>query len=93
MDAMQHGLGALLTLGLLAGVLWWLRSRGMARFDFKLPQGAKARRMRAIERLALTPQHSLHLVEVEGRTMLIAASPGGCFVLDSLTPKEGAGPR
>ena len=38
--------------------------------------------MQAIERLSLTPQHSLHLVSVGGRVLLIAVSPGGCTVLD-----------
>jgi len=38
--------------------------------------------MQAIERLSLTPQHSLHLVSVSGRVLLIAVSPGGCSLLD-----------
>jgi flagellar biogenesis protein FliO len=84
MDAMQHGLGALLTLLLLAGALWWLRSKGLAQFAVKLPGGGKGRRMKTIERLSLTPQHSLHLVEVGGRRLLIAASPGGCSILDGI---------
>jgi flagellar biogenesis protein FliO len=32
--------------------------------------------------MSLTPQHSLHLVRVEDRTMLIAASPSGCSILE-----------
>jgi len=31
----------------------------------------------------LTQQHSLHLVSVSGRILLIAVSPGGCSVLDA----------
>jgi flagellar biogenesis protein FliO len=85
MDPMQNGLAVLLTLSLLGGVLWWLRRRGMARFTGRFPSGTKTRRMKALERLALSPQHSLHLVEVEGRTVLIAASPGGCSILDTLS--------
>jgi flagellar biogenesis protein FliO len=38
--------------------------------------------LQSIERLPLTPQHSLHLVRVAGRTVLIAVSPGGCSLLD-----------
>jgi flagellar biogenesis protein FliO len=38
--------------------------------------------LQSIERLPLTAQHSLHLVRVAGRVILIAVSPGGCSVLD-----------
>jgi flagellar biogenesis protein FliO len=54
----------------------------MARFNGKGMGRGAARRMQTIERLALTPQHSLHLVNVSGRVLLIAVSPGGCSVLD-----------
>ena len=82
MDAMPQGLSVVLVLGLLGVMLWWLRSKGLAQFAMKLPQGSRAKHMKAIERLALTPHHSLHLVQVDGRTVLIAASPGGCSILD-----------
>jgi flagellar biogenesis protein FliO len=39
--------------------------------------------MRSIEQLRLTPQHSLHMVKVGERVMLVALSPGGCSVLNS----------
>jgi flagellar biogenesis protein FliO len=39
--------------------------------------------MKVVERLALTPQHSLHLVRVGERTILVAAFPGGCSRVDS----------
>jgi len=42
--------------------------------------------MQALERLALTPHHSLHLVSVGGRTLLVAISPGGCTVVDTVSP-------
>ena len=40
--------------------------------------------MQVIERLPLTPQHSLHLVSVGGRTLLVAVSPVGCTVVDGV---------
>jgi flagellar biogenesis protein FliO len=46
---------------------------------------SKRKSIQVIERLALTPQHSLHLVKVQDRTILIAASPAGCSLLESLT--------
>ncbi len=50
-------------------------------------KGARARRtgkaapIAVVGRLALTPQHSLHLVEVAGRTLLLATHASGCRLL------------
>ncbi len=43
----------------------------------------RARHLQSIERLPLTPQHSLHLVEAEGRRLLVAVHPAGCSVLEA----------
>ncbi len=67
---------------LLGASLYYLRSKGVARFVFKAPGMTAGRQLQSIERLPLTAQHSLHLVRVGGRTVLIAVSPGGCTVLD-----------
>ena len=90
MQEVQQFLGVLLALALLGGTLWWLRNKGMAQLSIKRA-GGKGRSIQVMERLALTPQHSLHLVRVEGRTLLIAASPGGCSILDGVPvpPTEG----
>ena len=85
MESIQQTLAVVLVLGLLGGVLWWLRRKGVAQFALKTPGIGKRRSIQVIERTALTPQHSLHLVRVEGRTMLIAASPGGCSILEGFT--------
>jgi|GEM_PF-573816 flagellar biogenesis protein FliO len=44
----------------------------------------RARSLEALDRLALSPQHTLHLVRVGDRALLIGAHPGGCTVLESL---------
>jgi flagellar biogenesis protein FliO len=89
METIQQTLVVLFVLGLLGATLYWLRSQGMARFNGKIGR-AGARRMQTIERLALGPQHSLHLVNVSGRVLLIAVSPGGCSVLDGEVHVEDA---
>lgn len=38
--------------------------------------------MQVLERLPLTPQHSLHLVRIDGRTLVVSSGPGGCTVLE-----------
>jgi flagellar biogenesis protein FliO len=82
MEAIQQTLVVVFVLGLLGATLYWLRGQGIARFGGKALARGATRRMQAIERLPLTPQHSLHLVNVGGRVLLIAVSPQGCSVLD-----------
>ena len=73
--------------GLLGGALWWLRRRGMA--DWRTA-GSPAR-MILVDRLRLTPQHSIHIVRVGKRNFLVAVHTGGCTLLDSL-PSEDLDP-
>ncbi|MCL6507340.1 MAG: flagellar biosynthetic protein FliO [Bryobacteraceae bacterium] len=61
--------------GWLAG-LW--RAPGRARAS-----GPRTR-MERIERLMLSPQHSLHLVRVAGRALLVGVSPAGIQVLERI---------
>jgi flagellar biogenesis protein FliO len=85
MESIQQALSVILVLALLGGTLWWLRRRGMAQFAFRTPGTGKRKSIQVVERMALTPQHSLHLVRVADRTMLIAASPAGCSILEGFT--------
>jgi len=78
----------LLVLALLAGVLWTLRNRGFAAFRFAGRQPSSAKRLQVIERLPLTPQHSLHLVRLADRVLLIGVAPSGCTLLDSSKPGD-----
>lgn len=82
MESIQQALTVFSVLALLACTLYWLRSRGLAQFSVKGLRGGTQRRMQSIERLPLGPQHSLHLVRIAGRVVLVAVSPGGCSILD-----------
>ena len=83
MEAIQQTLAVFCVLALLGGTLYWLRRKGLAQFNVKGMGRSTGRRMQTIERLSLSPQHSLHLVTVDGRTVLIAVSPGGCAVVET----------
>ncbi len=83
MEAIQQALTVFLVLLLLGGTLWWLRRKGIAGIGAGTRRGRRQRSMEILERLPLTPQHSLHLVRVANRVVLVAASPNGCSVLDS----------
>ena len=72
----------------LAAVLWIGKQRGMVQF----PGGrtAGARRMKVVERLPLTAQHALHLVQVEDKLLIVASAPGGCSVLGPVSNSAGS---
>lgn len=80
---LRQALSVLLVFVLLGLALWKLRQPGSVfRPPWRKP-GAKTRSIEAIERLALTPQHMLHLVRVEGRGLIVATHPHGCCFLES----------
>jgi flagellar biogenesis protein FliO len=88
MDFGQQITVVILVLALLGALVKIARVRGLAQFGITSRSG-KARRMEVLERLSLTPQHSLHLVTVDGRTVLVGVSPGGCQLLEK-QPGESA---
>jgi hypothetical protein len=77
-------LAVAVVLALLAGTLWKLRARPVA--------WAGPARLASAGRLALTPQHSLHLVRIGGREIVLVTHPHGCSVLSDnpADPTEGA---
>jgi len=80
MEIMRQILSVTAVLLLLAAALWWLRRRGLVRYGSR---GHAPRTLQTVERVALGPQHSLHLVRLAGRGLLVGVSPGGCAVLES----------
>jgi flagellar biogenesis protein FliO len=63
-------------------VLFVLRRQGTASLAGLRPtRGATPRRLEVIERLPLSAQHSLHLIRLDGRTLLLGLYPGGCNLL------------
>jgi flagellar biosynthetic protein FliO len=76
----------LLVFALLGGLLWFSKRRGLASFPLGPRRSANARRLEVLERVPLTPQHSLHLVRVAERTVLIATAPSSCTLLDAPVP-------
>ena len=90
MEGFQQMAAVIAVLGLLGISLWWLRRRGLA---VVLPARRSApRRLETLERLPLGPQHTLYLVRLGGRVLLVAASPAGCALVHSMDLGEiGAG--
>jgi len=80
---MEQLTAVIVVLGLLCGSLWLLKRKGWARTSFRRPARAGQPRLEVLDRLSLTPQHSLHLVRVADRTLLVGLSPQGCNLLES----------
>jgi flagellar biosynthetic protein FliO len=81
MEAIQQMAAVALVLLLLGATLWVLRRRGFA--GVTLGKKSSGRRMECLERLSLGPQHTLHLVRVGEKELLLALSPSGCSLLES----------
>jgi flagellar biosynthetic protein FliO len=82
-ELFQQFMIVLAVLGLLCGALWLLKRKGWARTGMRRSGDSGQPRLEVIDRLPLTPQHSLHLVRLADRTLLIGLSPNGCNLLES----------
>lgn len=78
----QQLMMVLAVFALLGGLLWLMRRRGGLAFS---PRRTGARQVEVLERVPLTPQHSLHLVRVAGKVVLIGTAPSACTLLDHST--------
>lgn len=85
-----------LVLGSLCALVWVMKRKGWARVGGAVGgagvgwlrgRSFTARNSQAqlevIERLVLTPQHSVHLIRLADRVLLVGLSPNGCNLLES----------
>lgn len=80
---MMELLSTILTWGLgAAGVTFYMAARKRRGAAGWFP-GRAAKQIEVVDRITLTHQHSIHLVEFKGRWMAIAVTPQGCQMLDS----------
>ncbi len=83
METFQQLWAVVVVLGLLCGGLWLLKRKGWARTALRRGADDGLPRLEIVDRLSLTPQHSLHLIRMADRTLLIGLSPNGCNLLES----------
>jgi len=83
MELFQQFMIVLAVLGLLCGALWVLKQKGWARTGMRRRREDGKPRLEVLDRLSLTPHHSLHLVRLADRTLLIGLSPSACNLLES----------
>jgi flagellar biogenesis protein FliO len=90
MDVLRQVASVLTVLALLGAALWGLRGRRAAALGWWRRSEARSKSLQSIDRLALSPQHSLHLVEIEGRQLVVATHPRGCTLLTEIAKGAGA---
>jgi flagellar biogenesis protein FliO len=82
----------LVVFALLGGLLWVLKRRGFASLPLGPRRNAGSRRLEVLERAVLTPHHTLHLVRVSGKVVLIGTAPSNCSLLDAAVTETAAAP-
>jgi flagellar biogenesis protein FliO len=88
MELARQLLSILFVLGLLAAALWWLRQKGGVRITGRAGRNGRQRHVVLVERVSLTPQHSLHLIHVADRALLVGTGPSGCGLIEALAWKD-----
>jgi len=88
MEILEQIAMVLVVFALLGGLLWFAKKRGIASVPLGRRRSGDGRLLEVLDRLPLTAQHSLHLVRVSGRVVLIATAPSACSVLDTPVTKE-----
>lgn len=83
MDGVQQAFGVLIVLALLGALVWVLRRKGLLAANTGRRGRYAGLHFEVVQRLPLTPQHSLHLVRLAGHAVLVAVSPGGCTAIDT----------
>jgi flagellar biogenesis protein FliO len=92
MEMLQQLAAVALVLGSLCALVWVMKRKGWARVGGAgvgwlrgrsfTPRNSQAQ-LEVIERLVLTPQHSVHLIRLADRILLVGLSPNGCNLLES----------
>jgi flagellar biosynthetic protein FliO len=90
MDILRQSLAITFVLGLLCLALWLLKRRGAAGLSLAKGRGGRGL-LESRGKLALTPQHSLHVVRIGERDFVLAVHPAGVTLLSDSSTGTPAG--
>ena len=90
MELSQQLLAVGLVLALLLLAAAAAQRRGWVRLNWRSDSEGSRRPLEILDRIQLTPQHQLHLLRTEGRTLLIATHPRGVEVVSGRPDSAGA---
>jgi flagellar biogenesis protein FliO len=79
MEFFQQGVALVVVFGLLGTALWFVKRRQNPSLRVR-----GERRMQVLERVALTSQHTLCLVKVDGRLIVIGTAPSSCQAIQTV---------
>jgi flagellar biogenesis protein FliO len=80
MDIVRQSLAITFVFALLWAALWFLRKRGNIRIGFPKARAATAV-LESRAKLNLGPQHSIHVIRIGERDMVVAVHPAGVTLL------------
>jgi flagellar biogenesis protein FliO len=88
LDILPQLLAILGVFALLGLTLWWLKRRGVVQiapmpFRMSASKGTHPKMLQRVDALQLSPTHSLNLVRMADRAILIGISPGGFYLVES----------
>lgn len=89
MEILPQLLAILGVFALLGFTLWWLKRRGavqLAPLPFRMSarnKGTHPKMLQRVDALQLSPTHSLNLIRMADRAILIGISPGGFYLVES----------
>jgi len=81
-ELIRQTLAIAVVFGMLGAAVWLLgKGRTFRLLPGYRPKGE--RYLQVVERIGVTPQHTLLLLRIGGQGLLVAAHPTGCSVLES----------
>ncbi|HUS04934.1 MAG TPA: flagellar biosynthetic protein FliO [Bryobacteraceae bacterium] len=84
MELLTQIAGIAVVFALLGLALWGLGRKKLLVFGgMRIGASRGGQNLQFIERLNLTPQHSIHLVRTSTHRLVIAVHPAGCTLLES----------
>jgi flagellar biogenesis protein FliO len=87
MDALQQMSAVVCVFGLLGAVLLWMRKKHLIRFDGSGRKDAQPA-LSVLQRVRLTPQHSLVIVRAGEKEFVLALHASGCTLVDLREAKQ-----
>jgi len=83
MDIVQQLAAIVFVFALLGGAIVWLRRKNLILLGRPRTAIPAKQRLQVVDRVRLTPQHSVHVLRAGEREYIIAAHAGGCTLLAS----------
>ncbi|MGI8742872.1 MAG: flagellar biosynthetic protein FliO [Bryobacteraceae bacterium] len=83
MDLIRESLGITIVFALLWAALWLLKRKGAIHMGPPVKRGGRPHCVEVIDKIRLTPQHSVHVVQVGDRQIVLGVHAGGFTVIAS----------